>query len=222
MSDFIQHSTFTIQHYHKFTIFVSMKLISFFILLLTIVVLFACSGKSTQSMATALIENHMDFPEAEKKEYKNITFQLSPSFIKPVSSNYTLKKHAFTRIIYDLHLNFSIECFSESEAKKIQTKFSESTNKLNAIHDYYVRKRENSIYSSALSIKKDLPKVKGKEGLIQVIEGSTYKTSVTNSYFASTLKIGKEYYVFQLIGKRDNMGYLYDDFQSILASVKKK
>lgn len=199
-----------------------MKSTSIFILSLVVLLFIGCGGKTNQPANIVLSENHMDFPEVEKQKYKNIQFEISPLFLAEKKPNYVLKPHAFSRIIYELNLHLSIEVFSELEAKKIQLKFEESTDQLNAIHDYYISKRENSLYASHHSIKKDLPKMKNKTGVIQVLQGATYSGSVANSYFTSTLKIGNQFYVFQLIGKQDCMGHLYDDFESILASVKKK
>lgn len=199
-----------------------MKSTSLFIGSLLIILLFACSGGTYRPTSKILSDNHMDFPDLEKKQYKNIEFEISPLFTTAINSNFTFKSNALKRVIYDINLNFSIEVFSESEASKLQNKFSVQTDGLNSIHDYYISKRESSIYLPAVSIKKSIPKMKGKKGYIQVIEGSTYSNRTVNSYFTSTLKIGRQYYVFQLIGKKDCMGYLYDDFENILASVSKK
>lgn len=164
----------------------------------------------------------MDFPETINVKYKDIQFDISPLFLRDQKPNYVLKPSAFTRIIYEISLHLSVEVFSESEAKKIQMKFDESTDLLNVVHDYYISKRKNSLHEAHHSIKKDLPKMKNKTGVIQVLQGATYSGSAVNSYFTSTLKIGKQFYVFQLIGKQDCMGHLYDDFECIIASVKKK
>lgn len=199
-----------------------MKSISIFILLLVALLFTKCGGKAYQPANIVLSENHMDFPETAQQNYKSITFEISPLFISNKHAKHVLKPYAFSKVIYELNLYLSVEVFSESEVKKIQEKFTESTNQLNAIHDYYISKREKSLYSPHHSIKKDLPKMKNKTGVIQVLQGATYSGSAVNSYFTSTLKIGNQFYVFQMIGKQDCMGYLYDDFQSILASVKKK
>lgn len=199
-----------------------MKSIFFICNLLLIISLFACSGGTYRPTHKILGDNHMDFPIVEKNHYKRIAFELSPLFTNAINSNYTIQSNAFKRVIYDINLNFSVEVFSKSEAEKLKDKFSIPTDALNSVHDYYVSKRKNSLYLPAVSIKKNIPKMKGKEGVIQVIEGSTYDNRTTNSYFTSTLKMGSQYYVFQLIGKKDCMGYLYDDFEKILASVSKK
>jgi len=53
------------------------------------------------------------------------------------------------------------------------------------------------------------------------VHGGSYSTNTPSSYFIATVDIGGEYYVFQLIGKKDNMGYLYDDFIELLSSIEK-
>lgn len=199
-----------------------MKSMFFICKSLLIISLISCSGGTYRPTNKILSDNHMDFPLVEKEHYKQIAFELSPLFTTAINSNFTIQSNAFKKVIYDINLNFSVEVFSESEAEKLKDKFSIPTDALNSVHDYYVSKRKNSLYLPAVSIKKNLSKMKGKEGVIQVIEGSTYTNRTVNSYFTSTLKVSNQYYVLQLIGKKDCMGYLYDDFENIIASVSKK
>ena len=163
----------------------------------------------------------MDFPNLKKTSFKNITFNLSDLFQKDFNPQYVMKKSSFSESVYDLDIYFSVEEFTELEAQKIQTNFDGEIDLLNAINDNYILKREESIYNHYSSIKKIVPKTVKYPGYIQVVEGSSSKNSATTAYFISTLKIADKYYVFQLIGIQKNMGYLHDDFISLLSSVKK-
>ena len=71
------------------------------------------------------------------------------------------------------------------------------------------------------SIKKETPKSVGFPGYIQVVHGGIYDDGMESSYFTATIDVNGTFFVFQLIGKKDNMGYLYDDFLDILSSVEK-
>lgn len=161
----------------------------------------------------------MDLPELKRNYYKGITYQLSDLFDTDYGSEYTLSTDADTRILYEINVNFSVESFTADEAEAIAYEFDNEIDNLNAVHDNYVLKRQKSLFASAVSIKKEVPKSVGYPGYIQVIHGDPYGEEMLTSYFTATLDVEGKYFVFQMIGKRDNMGYLYDDFIDILSSV---
>ena len=124
--------------------------------------------------------------------------------------------------ISDLNVCFTVEKFSEKEAKSFQFGDTTHSNMLNAVQDFYISKREKSLGEQYTSIKKDVPKSIKYTGLIQTVEGGDYGYGTVSEYLTSTLKIGDDFYVFQLIANKQSMGYLYDDFISILSSAVKK
>lgn len=160
----------------------------------------------------------MDLPDLERYYYQGISYNLSSLFEDDYDDDYVIQNDADTRIIYDLGLRFSVEKFDASEAEMIEYGFEGTTNKLNAVHDNYILKRQQSLYEADVSIKKEFSQGKF-DGLIQIIHGDEYGDLLSTSYFTATLNVDGNYFVFQLIGKRENMGYLYDDFVDILNSV---
>ncbi len=104
--------------------------------------------------------------------------------------------------------------------KLIQFAFDDEISPIDAVHDNYILKREASLEDVETGIKKELPNSVKFPGYIQVVEGARSDYGEVSSYFTATLEIGNDYYVFQLIGKEGNMGYLYDDFIDILSSAQ--
>lgn len=162
----------------------------------------------------------MDFPDLRSQRYSPIKFQLSELFDRDFGMDYTIQDNASGFIIYALEIHFSIERFGSDEIEMIQFAFDDEIPAIDAVHDNYILKREASIEDGETGIKKELPSTVKFPGYIQVIDGATSSYSENLSYFTATLEIADEYYVFQLIGKAENMGYLYDDFIDILSSVK--
>lgn len=182
----------------------------------------ACPGSSYESDLKKLQKNGMDFPDLRTEYYNGIRFMLPEMFTNDYESGYALNENALTKVIYVLDLNFSIETFNEQNAETIRYAFDKEISSLDAIHDNYIIQRQKSLHNPSTSIKKELPKSVKYPGYIQVVHGGIYATETPHSsYFTATLKIDEEYFVFQMIGKKDNMGYLYDDFIDILSSIEK-
>ena len=181
----------------------------------------ACPGSSYDSDLKKLQKNGMDFPDLRKEYYNGVNFQLSEMFINDYENSYTLSENSLTKVIYVLDLNFSVEAFNEEDAEVIRYAFDEEIESIDAVHDNYIIKRQKSLYEHSTSIKKELPKSVKYPGYIQVVHGGSFSTEAASTYFTATLKIDDQYFVFQMIGRRDNMGYLYDDFIDILSSVEK-
>lgn len=160
----------------------------------------------------------MDLPDLNRTYYKGISFFISDLFENDYDDDYTIKSDANTQIIYDIGLRFSVEMFDTDEAETILYGFEGETDRLNAVHDNYVIRRQESLYENAISIKKEFNTKKFK-GLIQTVHGDEYGDLLSTSYFTATLEVDDRYFVFQMIGKRENMGYLYDDFTDMLNSV---
>lgn len=163
----------------------------------------------------------MDLPDPIKQYHNGIHYKLSNLFEEGYDKDFVIKDDASTKVIYELGLNFSVEAFDKNEAKVFQFAFTDSVDLLNAVHDQYIHKRQNSLFEQFTSIKKPLEKSVGFDGIIQTIEGKTYEFDKSSTYLMATVEIGDNYYVFQLIGLKENMGYLYDDFLDILNSIEK-
>lgn len=163
----------------------------------------------------------MDLPDPIRHYFNGIEYQLSAIFNPHYHDEYVLSDLYEIRVNYNMHLYFSIESFSESEAEEMRFKFEEgdSMNLLDAVHDHYAIKRNSSLVEATVSIKKKVPKSVGYPGVMQTISGATYSGDVPNSYFFATMKVNNQFIVVQLIGKQENMGHLYDDFIDILSSI---
>lgn len=199
-----------------------MKFINIILLFILFGVLTACpSTHKYEEASKKLHKNKMDLPDPVMYEHDGVSYKISELFEENQDVNYVLKDDATTKIIYDLDLNFSVESFTKAEAEAFQFAFSDSIDLLNSVHDQYVIKRENSLIEPRTSIKKIAPKKVGFPGIIQTIHGSTYEFGKETTYLMSTIEIGDKFFVFQLIGIKDNMGYLYDDFLDILNSIEK-
>ena len=198
-----------------------MKIHIIIALIVTTFITTGCPGSSYNSDLKALQKNGMDFPSLRKEYYNGIHFKLAEMFTNDYENGYVLNDNALTKIVYVLDLNFSVEVFDERNAEAIRYAFDEEISSLDAIHDNYIIQRKKSLYDEKTSVKKELPKSVQYPGYIQVVHGTNYSTESPSTYFTATIKIDDEYFVFQMIGKKENMGYLYDDFIDILSSIDK-
>ncbi len=182
----------------------------------------ACPPTTQRSSAINQIkENGMDFPDLQPRSYNGIIFELSSLFEQDYADQYVLTDYASTHVIYSMEVNFSVEYFDNDDAEYYQYSFDDEIELMDAVHDNYILKRQVSLDDKCdVTVKKPLPKEVGFPGYIQVVHGSYNTYGESSSYFTATMQVGTEYFVFQLIGKRDNMGYLYDDFIDILSSVR--
>jgi hypothetical protein len=176
---------------------------------------------SYQSNLKQVKKNGMDFPNLRSERYEGIEYQLSELFSYDYDDDYVKTDYATTKCIYDMDIHFSVEMFDENDAEAVAYAFDDEIGLLDAVHDDYILTRQESLESPSTSIKKVLPKSVGYPGYIQIVHGAKSSYSDKNSYFTATLEVDDEYYVFQLIGKEENMGYMYDDFIDIISSVQK-
>tara|TARA_B110000285_G_scaffold132218_2_gene148420 strand:- start:2358 stop:2960 length:603 start_codon:yes stop_codon:yes gene_type:complete len=168
-----------------------------------------------------LQDNDMNFPNLTKYQFEDISY-LRPELLEEKSYNddNTISELSESYTNYDLSISFSTELFNASSIDVLQYSSDSDDDDLNTLHDHHIRMRENSLNEFTSSIKKKLPSKIGRQGYIQVIHGNTYNEGEDTSYFVATLEVNGECYVFQLIGIRSNMGYLYDDFLDILSSIE--
>lgn len=162
----------------------------------------------------------MDLPEPLGFSHKGLNFKLSKLFERSSYNNMVIQDDAAVRVISQLSLYFTVESFSQSEADAYAYSFDTEIDPLDAVHDVYSEKRLETLDEYTVSIKKAVPKSVKFPGYIQVLSGSRHKNDQPTTYFMSTIQVGNKYYVFQLIGKEDNMGYLHDDFIKILSSIE--
>jgi hypothetical protein len=203
-------------------IFVHMRT---FILFLSTAFLFtACPSDQNDTSYLSDIErvqnNGMDLPDPQQNMFGTIRYRLSNLFVPAYLNDYVLADEYDVRMNADLNLYFSIERFSLSEAESIRFKFDDSEISLmDAVHDHYAIKRNASLEDATVSIKKTVPENVAFPGVMQTMSGVAFKNADTNTYFFATLNLEDQIVVVQLIGKTENMGYLYDDFLDILASL---
>ena len=180
----------------------------------------ACPVSRSESALNSIQDNGMDFPDLRSQRFSVVRFQLSNLFDRDYDVDYTIQDNASGFLIYEMDIHFSVEHFESEEIEVLQFAFDDEIFPIDAVHDNYILKREESLEAPEIGIKKELPNSVKFPGYIQIVEGARNDYTEISSYFTATLEIGNEYYVFQLIGKEANMGYLYDDFIDILSSVR--
>ena len=203
-----------------------MKIQVIFSLILVSLVLTACPKEEPEQAQVPLTDleriqlNNMDLPDERRHFFSGIRYRLSELFQRSNDDYFVLAEDYDVKLIYDLRLYFSIERFSEAEAIGIRYSFDyDSISLLNAVHDNYAIKRNASLEEATVSIKKAVPESVGFEGVMQTISGKNYFGNPANTYFMASLNVNNDIYVVQLIGKEENMGYLYDDFIKIISSI---
>lgn len=197
-----------------------MKLLTIFSFVGVLFLTTACPGSKYESNLDKLKDNNMNFPDLDRYHFEEISFMKPEMLDQEYSDSYILSDVYETFIAYDIYLHFSVELFTSSYIDVIQYSFDEELSELDAVHDNYVIKRSNSLNESSASIKKEIPESVGQKGYIQVVHGSQYDYDEVTSYFIATVVVKGEIYVFQMTGKKENMGYLYDDFINIISSIE--
>ena len=201
-----------------------MKRVIFFLLLLPLIN--ACSpGKETsKDILKRFKTDGYNMSPLKRTVYGAIKFQLPETMEVDYSSTYAYKSTAFTRREYNLGILFSVERFTEGDLySELMTDYPVvGDDFLNGFHDAYVNRRLESLYQGGTTFKKDVSKKVKFPGTIQVISGQSSEGYNFLYYVTSTLKVDKDYYIFQFICEKEMMDYVFDDFERILASVRKK
>ena len=198
----------------------NMKMHTLLLFILMLFITTACPGSRVKSNKKILQENNMNFPGIEETSFENITHILPEMFTDAYDSYYLISDKYDSYICYDLSVRLSVELFDTDQIETIQYTFDYETTPLNAVHDNYIIQRQNSLTDFSTSIKKEIPDSTNQIGFIQIIHEEPSEGRAESTYYLATLDIDDEIYVFQMIGKRANMGYLYDDFLRIIASVR--
>ena len=196
-----------------------MKIFFIFSLLGIVMISNSCTS-NYKSDIEKLQENDMNFPDLDRFQFEDISY-LRPNFLEnSFEKNNTISELSESYVSYGLDLKLHTELFSSSSIEILKYSSDLEDDNLNTLHNYHVKMRERSLNEFSSSIKKKLPPKIGRQGYIQVIHGNTYNEGKDTSYFVATIEVDGKYYVFQLIGIRSNMGYLYDDFLNILSSIE--
>jgi hypothetical protein len=202
------------------SIFVNVKIKIIITLCAGLFLLTACPETTSKSPLELIQENNMDLPQPVGFYHEGLNFKLSNLFERSSYDNMVIQDDAAVRVIPQLSLYFTVESFTQSEADAYAYSFDTEIDALDAVHDVYSEQRLNTLDEFTISIKKAVPKSVKYPGYFQVISGSRYENDLPTTYFLATIQVGSKYYVFQLIGKEDNMGYLHDDFIEILSSIE--
>ena len=200
-----------------------MKRLLFFLLLMPLLTACPPGKDSGEDIVKNFRKNGYNMLPVKKHGYKKITFKLPESMEMDYSSHYTYKSDAYRYREHNIGIIFSIERFTEDDLySTMMEDFIIEDDLLNSFHDAYVDRRLGSLHEGGASFKKDVRKNVKFPGTIQVVSGQSSSGSELLYYATATLKVEKEYYLFQFICDKPMMDYVYDDFERILASVRKK
>ena len=198
-----------------------------FLFLLVLPLLVACPNSNTPTRdANELYSNNMDFKKWKKTNFVDINYILPQKFEQELESNYTIEKYSSQqKSIPSLSLYFSVEKFTDTTATYFQYINNERSN-LHAIQKNYINSVQNSLtQESSDGYRTSEIKRLGEKCLSQVViqnfaRENKWDSDFSRTYFITTKKNNKSFYVFQLIGKSEIMKYLQDDFLKIVNSAK--
>jgi hypothetical protein len=200
------------------------RTIFLFILILPLLVACPMSNSPTKA-ANELFANKMDFKKWATFNFGGISYILPQKFEEETNFNYTIDKYSSKQYsLLSLFLYFSVEKFSDTSATYLQYVNNQKSN-LHAVQKNYVNSIQNSLsvnYSEGYRTSEI--KLLSKNSLSQVIiqnfnRQNKWDADQTSTYFIATKKIKKSFYVFQFVGKTENMRYLQDDFFKIVNSA---
>lgn len=181
-------------------------------------------NEDAEDALKAFRENGYNFTNFKKQGYKNIRFKIPKSFEIDYGNSYCYKSSSLNRRDYALSVIFTVERFTEDdlESELMEDFYLVDEDLLNSFHDAYADRRYESLTNASISFKKVTKKNIKFKGVTQTLSGRNSDYSDDMYYAMATLKVRKEYYVFQFISKREMMDYVYDDFERILATVRHK
>jgi hypothetical protein len=167
----------------------------------------------------------MDFKKWKKTDFVDISYKIPQKFEQELESNYTIEKYSSQqKSIPSLSLYFSVEKFTDTSATYFQYINNERSN-LHAIQKNYIISIQNSLSQEDYTgyrtseIKRLSKKCLSQVVIQNFVRQYKWDTDYSRTYFIATKKINKSFYVFQLIGKSENMKYLQDDFFKIVNSA---
>ncbi len=178
----------------------------------------ACRLSSPKDPKRLFQKNNFNFTLDQSIRYMDIQFKLSKSFQKNNYLKLPIQKNGKVYYIPQMSLFFSIEKFGEHEIWR-EKEFVDAEDAKFAIASYYRRTLQQKYRygkSSLFREKKINPK---DRALIGVFHESVKANEYSNTHFLGFIEIKEEIYVCQLMGKQENMAYLWDDFKRILKTV---
>ena len=201
-----------------------MKRLIVMIILLPLLTACPADNEEAEDTLKTFRENDYNFSEFKKQGYKNIRFKMPKSFDIDYGNRHCYKSSALNRRDYTLGIIFTVERFTEDdlESELMEDYYLVDEDLLNSFHDAYADRRYESLTNASISFKKDTKKNIKFKGVTQTLSGRNSSYSDDVYYAMATLKVRKEYYIFQFISKREMMDYVYDDFERLLASVRHK
>jgi hypothetical protein len=182
-------------------------------------------SNSPLKAANELYANKMDFKKWTTLDFEGISFILPQKFEEETSFDYTIDKYSSKQYsIQSLFLYFSVEKFSDTSATYLQYVNNQKSN-LHAVQKYYTNSIQNSLINNySKGFRTSEIKHISRNCFSQVIienfnRQNKWDADQTSTYFIATKKIKKSFYVFQFVGKTENMRYLQDDFFKIVNSA---
>ena len=188
--------------------------------------LVACPNSNTPTRdANELYSNNMDFKKWKKTDFDYISYVLPQKFEQELETNYTIEKYSSQqKSIPSLSLYFSVEKFTDTTVTYFQYVNNEKSN-LHAIQKNYINSIQNSLSNENYSgyrtseIKRLSKRCLSQVVIQNFVRQYKWDSDYSRTYFIATKKIKNTFYVFQLIGKSENMKYLQDDFFKIVNSA---
>lgn len=162
---------------------------------------------------------HFDFHNKNKIYFQGISF-LYPEFFQKGNKDHLLKADGISLVAHDLGIYLSIEKIEISDILQFVNDYDYKNNNLNAAHDFYMKNRRNSLLYYENSVNSALPKGCHYDGMMEVLYGRNEDFDDDLKYFIATMEKEGAFYVFQLICTHEMSGYLWDDFEDILKSVR--
>jgi hypothetical protein len=187
----------------------------------------SCMKAKNKDGLKILKENKYNFSNFKEFYHQGIYFYVPDYFVQDYNTDYLVKNDGLSLSNFDAGLYISCEKFDSNEAADFKFLFDKKLSNKQAIHNYYISQRENSLKNIKLSILHERKNKYNLSGYYQIIEGkknSSYSYTPEMIYMISTfekeMKGKKHYFVFQLIGSKEMASYLVDDFKRMMNSFR--
>lgn len=164
-------------------------------------------------------KQQFDFQNKRKINFQGISF-LYPAFFEKGNKDHLLKADGISVFTYDLGIYLSVEKLIPIDFKMFVSDYDYKNDYLQAAHDFYMENRRNSLLFYENSVNSALPKGCRFDGMVEVLYGRNEDFEEDLKYFIATIEKEGAFYVFQLICTHEMSGYLWDDFEDILKSVR--
>lgn len=180
-----------------------------------------CPGSVNQTQKK-IEENDLNLPNPTGKNGLGIRFELSELFETDYYSHFSLNSaNSLTYSTPNTEILVSIERFTPASLSGIQFQ-NEQENQpdLEALRDYFVKKRKAASQNSIVSEPIELYSKTKKKGWMQSVEDTHNGNNYDLHYLIGTISFKGNFYVVQMVAGKDNMSYLLDDFLSLIKSIR--